>query len=213
VLEFVNKYARNYTCSQNGEEGILLECFARMAIRQGHCVEVGGNDGWFCSNTALLLERGWSGTFIESEWPLYLKCQANWSHRKDVTCTCHRVDGHSVNFYVKDNCDLLSIDTDGEDFGIFKGLEAKPKVVIVEIDSRIPPEKDEFSAQGGAGFRPMLKLGIEKGYFLLCHIGNMVFVDEKYRALFPEVDIDPMENPQAYFLDAILTGDRGYLSA
>ena len=199
VLEFVNKYAKNYTFSQNGEEGILLECLARMGICQGHAVEIGGNDGRYCSNTALLLERGWSGTFVESEWPLYLKCEANWSHRPDVKSTCCKVTAHDVNFYVRDNCDLLSIDTDGSDYEIFKGMEAKPKIVIVEIDSSIPPDMDAFNADGGAGYKPMVELALEKGYFLLCHTGNLVLIDEQYRYLFPEAAEHPVIYADLYF--------------
>lgn len=129
-----------------------------------------------------------------------------------MECVCSKVDGHNVNAFVKDDCDLLSLDTDGEDYEIFKGLKAKSKIVIVEIDSRIPPERDEFSAQGGAGFRPMTQLGISKGYFLLCHVGNLIFIDRQYHNLFPEINADPLEHPEAYFLDSILSGDRAYLS-
>lgn len=187
MIDFVNKYAANISHSQNGEEGILLECLSRMEVSAGHCVEVGGSDGQFCSNTALLIERGFSGSFIETEWPLYLKCQANWAHRKDVQCICSRVDGHNVNAFVKDGCDVLSVDTDGADFEIFKGLKAKPKIVIVEVDSSVPPDVEGFNADGGAGYLPMVELGMSKGYRLLCHTGNLIFIDKRFKDLFPEV--------------------------
>ncbi len=199
MLDFVSRYGGNLIYSQNGEEKLLIECLRRLNINKGHCVEIGGSDGHFCSNTALLIERGFSGVFIETEWPLYLKCQANWSHRKDVKCVCSRVDGHNVNAFVKDECDVLSIDTDGADYEIFKGLKAKPKIVIVEIDSSIPPDRNEFNADGGAGYLPMLNLGIQKGYFLLCHTGNMIFIDTQFRVLFPEVDKYPIWVSEHYF--------------
>lgn len=208
MLTFVNKFAGNIY-SQNGEDLIVAECLRRMGITTGHAIEIGGNDGQWMSNTRLLIEQGWSGEFYEAEWSLNLKCEANWAHRKDVKCICSKVDGHNVNAFVKDDCDLLSMDTDGEDFEIFKGLQAKPKIVIVEIDSRLI---DGFSAQGGAGFRPMAQLGISKGYLLLCHVGNLIFIDRQYQELFPEINVDPLEHPEAYFLDSILSGDRAYLS-
>lgn len=205
MIEFVNKYARNYSHSQNGEEGLLIEILSRLDLCSGYCVEIGGNDGQFCSNTALLLERGFSGKFIETEWPLYLKCQANWAHRKDVKCICSRVDGHNVNAFVNDDCDVLSIDTDGSDYEIFKGLKAKPKIVIVEIDSSIPPDRDEFNADGGAGYYPMVWLGIRKGYRLLCHTGNLVFIREDDKEFFPELKgKDPFIHLDQYF-------NRGWL--
>lgn len=199
MIDFVNKYARNYSYSQNGEEGILIECCRRMELTNGHCVEIGGSDGHFCSNTALLIERGFSGSFIETEWPLYLKSQANWGHRKDVKCICSRVDGHNVNAFVKHDCEILSIDTDGADFEIFKGLKAKPKIIIVEIDSSLDPTHSCFNADGGANYFAMLLLGITKGYFLLCHTGNLIFVQDEYRALFPEITSSPVTDIDAYF--------------
>lgn len=199
VIDFVNKYARNVH-SQNGEDGILLEALRRIGDEKGHAVEIGGNDGRWMSNTRLLLdEHGWSGAFIETEWPLYLKCQANWLHRKDVKCICSRVDGHNVNAFVKDDCDLLSIDTDGADYKIFHGLLVKPKIVIVEIDSSIPPDVLGFNADGGAGYLDMVRLGLLRGYFLLCHTGNLIFVDDVHRNLFPEITADPILEPWEYF--------------
>ena len=198
MIEFVNKYGSN-THSQNNEDGLIAECVKRIGIERGNCVEIGSNDGLWLSNTRLLIEQGWGGSFIETEWPLYLRCQANWNHRKDVKCICSRVDGHNVNAFVRDDCDVLSIDTDGQDYQIFRGLTAKPKIVIVEIDSSIPPGMDAFNSDGGAGYKPMVELGISKGYFLLCHTGNLIFIDTKYRELFPEVLNDPLVNLALYF--------------
>jgi len=213
MLSFVNKYAKNIYASQNGEEGILIECCKRLGIVKGHSVEAGGANGLFCSNSALLLkDHQWSGLFVEVSYDLHQQSKANWIDRPDVRHQCSKVDEKNINAFVDERCDLVSLDTDGSDYRIFEGMTAKPKIVIVEIDSRIPPDVDEFSAQGGSGFRPMVQLGISKGYFLLCHVGNLIFVDRQYKELFPEIDADPLEYPEAYFLDAILTGDRSYLA-
>lgn len=198
MIDFVKQYADNVH-SQNGEDGIVAECLRRMGITMGHAAEIGGNDGQWMSNTRLLLENGWSGSFIEASWPLYLKCQANWAHRKDVKCICSKVDGHNVNAFVKDDCDLLSVDTDGADHEIFKGLKAQPKIVIVEIDSSIPPDVDGFNSDGGAGYKPMVLLALEKGYFLLCHTGNLILIDEQYRYVFPEAAEHPLVYSDMYF--------------
>lgn len=199
MLSFLNKYAANFLTSQNGEEGILLECVQRLGIRKGKAVEIGGSDGRYCSNTALLLERGWSGAFIEADYGLYQKCAANWAHRKDVISICSRVGADNVNAFVDDSCDVLSLDTDGSDFKIFKALKAKPKIVIIEIDSSIDPESSEFNADGGSGFSITLMLGINKGYFLLAHTGNLIFVRNDFRHLFPEIIGDGLSNSELYF--------------
>jgi hypothetical protein len=47
-------------------------------------------------------------------------------------------------------------------------------------------------------------LGISKGYFLLAHHGNCIFVHNVYRELFPEIVADGVENSADYFSTAWL---------
>lgn len=208
MLSFLTQYARNLFYSQNGEEGVLLECLRR--IEHGnlncHAVETGGHNGLFCSNTALLLkDHGWSGLFVEADYGLYLQCKENWKHNPQVRSQCSRVDGKNINAFVDDNCDLLSLDTDGSDYAIFAGLEARPKIVIIEIDSSIPPNVEGFNLDGGAGYFTGVELGIQMGYFLLCHTGNLVFVRDDYEHLFPEVKSKhPLIDSEYYFKRAWL---------
>lgn len=205
MLSFLNQYARNYKYSQNGEEGCVLEALVRMKQDRGYCVEIGGADGHFCSNTALLLENiGWSGLFVETDYDLHLKCKENWKDNPRVRSQCSCVDERNVNAFVNDDCDLLSIDTDGSDYRIFCGMAARPKIVIVEIDSSIPPDKNEFNADGGAGYRPMTVAALERGYFLLVHTGNLIFLRQEYGPLFPEVNKHPLLDYEYFFNDAWL---------
>jgi hypothetical protein len=201
MLSFLHKYARDFFSSQNGEEGILLECVSRMGLQSGHAVEIGGNNGLYCSNTALLLkDHGWNGLFVEANYDLHLESKQNWKDNPKVRHQCCKVDGKNVNAFVKDGCDVLSIDTDGADPQIFAGLEAQPKLVIVEIDSSIPPDVWSFNSDGAAGYALMTELGIEKGYFLLCHTGNLIFIDAQYKHLFPEVKSKhPLIDSELYF--------------
>lgn len=202
MLSFLNQYAKNYLASQNGEEGILLEC-QRRGISIFHCVEIGAYDGRFCSNTAWVIEsdiRAVTGLFVEADYNRYLQCKTNWAHNQNVRSQCSRVDGHNINAFVDDRCDLLSIDTDGSDYEIFAGLKARPKIVIMEIDSSIPPNVQGFNANGGVGYFTGVELGIERGYFLLCHTGNLVFVRDDYKHLFPEVKSKhPLIDSEYYF--------------
>ena len=199
MLTFTNKYAKNEKFSQNGEEGLLIEILSRLKIETGNCVEIGGNDGRWLSNTALLIEKGWNAKFIEADYDLWDKCVKNWTGNDKVKAVCSFVSADNINAFVDSDCDVLSVDTDGKDYEIFKALEAKPKVVIIEIDSSIPPDADRYNSEGGAGYLPMVKLGIEKGYFLLAHTGNLVFSDKQYRKLFPEIKGDGIKNSGEYF--------------
>ncbi len=56
----MNKY------SQNGEDGILQDVFQKLNITNGKCCEFGSHDGYFCSNTRLLVEQGWQGVFMDA---------------------------------------------------------------------------------------------------------------------------------------------------
>lgn len=199
MINFTEKYARNIVYSQNGEEGILIECARRMGIVSGYAVEIGGHNGLYCSNIAYLLRSGWAGKFVEANYDLYLESKANWAHSLKVFHQCSRVDGRNVNAFVDERCDVLSLDTDGADYRIFEGLQARPRIVITEIDSSLDPTYSSFNKEGAANYFASLLLGLTKGYFLLCHTGNMIFVRNDLRELFPELEGDPLVDIDLYF--------------
>lgn len=198
MLSFLNKYAGNVH-SQNGEDSITQECLKRIGLTTGHAVEIGGNNGQWMSNTRLLLEQGWSGLFVEFNYNLHLESRANWANNPRVRHQCSKVNSDNINAFVKDDCDLLSLDTDGLDYELFEGLRAKPKIVIIEIDSSIPPSILLRDDGLGCTYLNTLAIGLEKDYFLLCHTGNLVFIDNKYRKLFPEAVGNGLSNSELYF--------------
>lgn len=200
MLDFLNKYRRDYFASQNGEEGLLLEALRRMGIENGNCVEIGGNNGLWCSNTALLIrDYGWSGKFIETNFDLWRQCVENWKDNPNVRSTCSHVDKYNINAFVDDSTDLLSLDTDGSDYELFNAMKARPKIVIVEIDSSIEPPSEAFNSDGAAGYWSMVVAGLERGYFVLAHTGNIIFVRQEYGELFPECAPHPLLEWERYF--------------
>lgn len=200
MLSFLHKYASPGRYSQNGEHGILVEALRRMGIEKGHCVEIGANDGYYCSNTAELIEHGWTGTYVEADYSLYKKCVQNWSFTNQVKSQCARVDGNNINAFVDDRCDVLSIDTDGQDYKIFAGLRIRPKIVIIEIDSSIEPPSEDLNSDGAAGYYTTVGLALNRGYFLLAHTGNLVLVADEYTNLFSEVwGSHPLKDWPLYF--------------
>lgn len=218
MLTFLNKYASNIH-SQNGEDGVIEQCVERLELAgwlgdkeppagaqwsPGHCVEIGGADGQWMSNTRLLLENGWSGLFVEADYNLYLQSKINWANNPRVRHQCCRVDERNVNAFVDNRCDLLSLDTDGSDYRIFCGLKSRPKIVIVEIDSSIEPPSERVNVDGGVGYWTMTVAALERGYFVLCHTGNLVLVRQEYGHLFPECVPHPLLEWEKYF-------NRGWL--
>ena len=180
MLDFVKQFGKNYY-SQNLEDGIIEEVLKRFKKKKGVAVEFGASDGFYCSNTANL--KGWT------------------KHLYDINPTgeveCKNITPGNVNELPE--CNLLSIDIDGNDYEVWKAYKSKPSIVIIEINSSFKPNVDHFSLDRGCSYKTMVELGISKGYFLLCHTGNLIFLDEKFKELFPEVTGDPLTDVQDYF--------------
>jgi hypothetical protein len=207
-------YAEN-RYSQNGEDGVLAEIFKRLGISEGWFVEFGAWDGKHLSNTFALLEDGWSGVGIEGEVDRYA----------DLVATAKNFGGrlHALNVFidssgdssldrvlkdtpVPEDLDLLSIDIDSYDYWVWMSVQDyRPKVVVIEINSSFPVGTEYVQSagppDGGASFTSMLKLGQHKGYTLVCHTGNLIFVRNDLAAdlaLAPE----EINQPNGLFLDS-----------
>lgn len=199
---FHDKYQSN-VYSQTGEDGILDEVFRRLKIKNGRFCEFGAADGLFCSNTRLLLENGWSGKLIEAS-PGHAKALIDNTMGKDVELFFGPVTPQNVNELIPNDLDLLSIDVDNDDFNIWNAYRGKPAVVVIEVNSSIAPPEIVIPGTRGASYSAMVMLGLSKGYFLLTHHGNCIFVLNQFRGLFPEIVGDGVENAGDYFSRAWL---------
>lgn len=189
MLTFAEKYHANYY-SQFGEDGILREIIRRLPPLDRVCVEFGGHDGYFCSNTRRLIELGWTG-FMYDKNP-----------QGDVikkTITPENVNELPV-------CDLISMDTDGPDLILWQAYNHSPSIVVIEINSSLPPDRDYYNFASGCSYKLMVETAISKGYFVVCHTGNIIAVLNKYRDLFPEIIGDGLENWPEYFNTSHLVG-------
>lgn len=160
--------------SQNNEDGLIEECLKRIKPTLKTSVEFGGADGYFCSNTALLRAIGW---------------EVHMYDLKEVPglVTERKITPENVNELPE--CSVLSIDVDGTDYEIWKAYKGEPDIVIIEINSSLPPFEEYISTDKGSSFGSMNALANEKGYFLLCHTGNNVYLLNKYLPLFLDRDI------------------------
>lgn len=186
MRSFINKYKSAGRYSQNGEEGILKEILKRMKLAKGTAVEFGGGDGFYCSNTAHLRDKGWTVHMYD------IKAVDPYVHQK-------LIGPNNVNELPE--CDILSVDVDGNDYGIWKAYNGHPKIVIIEINSSVNPLSNQPVSDKikGTGYKPMVELGLSKGYFLIGHVGNLIFVLNEYKNLFPELTADPIKEVNEYF--------------
>jgi hypothetical protein len=209
---------RNDIHSQNGEDGVLAEILKRLGIQEGWCVEFGAWDGQYLSNTFALTERGWQAVYLEGDRTRYEDLRVTTAAFSESVTTLNAyvaaegdqsLDVLLSSTELPRDFDVLSIDIDGDDWHVWRGLgDYRPKVVIVEIDSSVPPGTNRVASPGcpGSSFTSTVKLGLEKGYRAVCHTGNLFFVRED---LVPAIGLPPDEitHPQQLFIDNWVRGN------
>lgn len=197
------RYRRN-VYSQNGEDGIVAEIIDRIGVQHpGTFVEFGTGNGVDLSNSLMLAEYGWSGVWIEQNEESFKKTAAlaeKFGGRVEALYGTVGF-GHDDNLNVflgktkmPRDIDLMSIDIDSFDLQVWQALDDvdvidehcgrrcqfRPKVVIIEINSGVPLGVRQVHESGrtqGASFTSMVELAHGKGYRLVAHTGNLIFVD------------------------------------
>jgi hypothetical protein len=191
--------------SQNGEDGILDFLSTKIAFSNPpFVVEFGAWDGILHSNTYRLIQLGYNGLLIESDPLKFKELQANMRNypgiktvNKKVTWDLQDQNGDTfdkigIEAGIPKDFDILSIDIDSNDALIFLSIiEFKPKVVIIEINSTFLPGVEFFHSQTltGNSFSTTLKIAKSKGYELVAHTGNLIFVR---RDLFECIGLNPV---------------------
>jgi hypothetical protein len=195
----LNHRARYY--SEYGEDGVLNEMLRRITPAR-YFVEFGAWDGRHGSNTFFLAERGFAGCMIEGDAGKFAALQANMAAYPSVRCVHSYVEPsgpESLDAILSaqgapQDFDVLSIDIDGDDYWVWKGLsQYRPKIVVIELNwrvrpgiSHINPLKSPFEyGVSGTSITAMRDLGESKGYKLVVNVGcNAIFVDAPLYSLF-----------------------------
>jgi len=185
------------TCSQNGEDGILLFIFSIIGTTNKRVVEAAAGDGIECNAANLILNHGWEGllldgnaTLIERGKEFYRQRNNAWRLRRLPPALIHAwIDRDNIDDLIASHgmagpIDLLSLDMDGIDFWIWKSIQStQARVVVVEYNNRwssdqsvTVPYSMDFVGRGasvdgegyfGASLKAFTKLGKEKGYRLI----------------------------------------------
>jgi hypothetical protein len=177
----INAFERR-VYSQNGEDGIIAELFARIPHGR-YFVEVGVEDGQQCNAALLVREYGWHGVMIEADDRMYERLRG--AYRPfPVDCVHSMVDRDNIastlnDLGVRKSLDLLSIDIDGNDYYIWEALGAfRASVVVIEYNASFGRETSKTIAYNaryvwrknryyGASLAALEKLGGRLGYALL----------------------------------------------
>lgn len=203
--------------SQYEEDGKLLFILSIIGMENKTFVEIGSDDGINSNCANLALNFGYHGLFLDGNprsikrgRRFYAKYPHPWMYAPKFTCA--KVTAENINTLVSDaglkgDIDVLSIDIDGNDYWVWKALEAvSPNVVIIETHVEfgmrnivVPYDPDYFfpgkhPVYHGASPVAMVNLAKSKGYRLVGanELGfNLIFVKNGMGdALLPEVEVE-----------------------
>lgn len=169
--------------SQNGEDGILAEIFARIGLTNRLCAEFGIDDGSE-NNTRYWLEQpGWSGVWIEGSAQKAERARQTYA-QLPVRILNHFIDRDNIATIFEAaqlpaEFDLLAIDLDGNEYWVWQALaNYSPRVVVIEYNASFEPGIEwimpydrthhwDGTNYFGASLDALTALGQAKGYQLV----------------------------------------------
>ena len=191
--------------SQLGQDGIINEIFRRLKIEQGTFVEFGAWDGIFLSNCRWLLEKGWSGVFIEGNPESFKILQQNYISNQKIKCFNRFVEStgkNSIDSILEEvevdagALDFMSIDIDGRDLEIFEHMKATPKVILIEggyswspfLDRKV---KSDIAANNLQQPLPIIfQAAQSKGYTPICFHQDSYLIRNDFTSHFADINND-----------------------
>jgi len=212
--------------SQNGEDGVIAEILRRLELDHDvdggrWCVEFGAWDGSYLSNTFALVDRhAWNAIYIEGDPAKFedlLTTQARQPRIQAIEAMVglSKHDEQSLDHLLATTpiphaYDLLSIDIDSYDLDVWAShTDYRPTIVCIEINSSLPPGVLQWHQPGrpGNSFSSTVAVGRRLGYTLVCHTGNLIFVDDEQvpRLDLPELDL---AHPERLFVPDWLPRDH-----
>lgn len=189
---------------QNDEDGIIAKIFECIPPLSRYFVEFGiGPSYWVPDysqgiegNTVLLRKQGWNGLLMDGN-----------VHPPEFDIKQEFVEPMNINrllrkYDVPKNCDLISIDIDGQDFWIWMAIDLSPTLFIVEYNPNLegvdtslsvpydPEFRWDLTTWYGASLGALVKCGLNKGYTMVYANGVNIFFVRTDRLSNPN-EFDP----------------------
>lgn len=216
-IAFLNHEFKIY--SKYGNDGLISYIFSTIGVTNRTFVEVGVEDGRECNTANLSLNFGWQGMMIDADEEKLKQARSFYQKRLgdrafNVKIVRSFVTAENVDQVILENgihgeIDLLSIDIDGNDYWIWKAINAiNPRVVVMEYNAsfnydksltmKYEPNFDAGKARSigyGASLAALKKLANARGYiFIGCEShGIDAFFVRKDIALGKFFEIEPRE--------------------
>jgi len=158
--------------SEQGEDGILLAIFKKIGTTNKFVVDFGAGDGVTCNSGFLVKHKKWNSLQMD-----FLTIGA--PRVKTEKISAENIEELFKKYSVPEEFDLLTIDTDFNDYWIWKAItHFSPRVVVLEYNPAFSYDESmvvEYDVNGwgdnssyfGASLLAYSKLGKEKGYTLV----------------------------------------------
>jgi hypothetical protein len=215
----INRYESS-VYSQHGEDGILLFIFSKIGVTNRKFIEFGVEDGTECNAANLAINFHFNGLLMDGDAENVARGRQFYdtmlgSRKAEVTVAQSWITAENINDTIRSHgisgeIDLLSVDIDGNDYWVWKAIDAvAPRVVVVEYNAALGPNRSitvpyqpnfnrwSHHSSGfyfGASLAAFVSLGRSKGYSLIgCESSgaNAFFVrDSAMKDPFNRVDAD-----------------------
>lgn len=173
--------------SRQDEDGLILHIFRNIGVRHRTFLEIGVQDGLECNSANLSRHLGWAGVIMEGDKELAAAAEKNYCAFPKVMVKRAFVNRENINQLLANcdvdrDCDLFSLDIDGNDYWLWDAMEDfRPRVVVIEYNHALGADRSvtipydpefryrEKHPRGymGASLLALQKLGARRGYALV----------------------------------------------
>jgi len=143
--------------SQSGEDGVLCEMLRRIGPERHNesFVEFGTQEGSETICGFLAYALGWPGLFMEGDPVAGKVLEQRWAGA-DVRTATSFITPQSLNALldahdVPHEPAVFVIDVDGDDYHLWKALDRRPNVVVIEYNGSLPLERDHVAVPAYRG--------------------------------------------------------------
>lgn len=169
--------------SQTGEEIILQHIFKKIGTTNQYLVDFGAGDGFTLSNSALLLENGWTGLRMDGN------NRGNQTVKREFITPFNIVDLFE-KYEVPHEFDFLSIDMDSCDFQVLNQIlinQYRPRIVCAEYNPAFNVGESKYlKYEEGYMWDETTKYGfsLNAGRRLMDSHGYSLFYNQNFLNLF-----------------------------